>query len=132
MTLIKKYKLKTWYGFDDDIFYAARDFVKRKGAFPNYVVFNDHTYDQICFLISCSPKRECLLDDEGEEIISISDFQYEDCSLQCATTNQLKDKEFELIFEDDYDSGDDSSNGPETTVFDPVRLKELAAFKVVN
>jgi len=128
MTLVKKYRLKSWYGFDDDIFYAARDFVRRKGAFPNYVVFNDHTYDQICFLISCSPKRDCIAEDDGEENITISNFQYEDCSLQCATTNQLKDKEFELIFDDERGSDGDSEDDPETTVFDPVKLKEFAPF----
>jgi len=124
MYLTKKYKLKSWYGFDDDVYKAACNFVRKKDVFPNIVAFNKHTYEQICFIISNSPKRNQITDDDGKAEIEISKFAFLDCTMHCGYTVGLKDKEFELIYDDetDYDDGDDN---PEELIDDPVLEKEF-------
>jgi hypothetical protein len=111
MYLSKKHKMRTWYGFDRYIFKAADKFYDKFGEYPNMVVFNDFTYEQICWLVSISPKREGILNDEGEEIIEISKFNDKKYSLQCGTvTEGLKDREFELVYNDDTDDDEDNDN----------------------
>jgi len=110
MYLERNYKMRNWYGFDDHIFNAAKRFYAKHGIFPNTVVFNEHTYQQVCFLTSVSPKRACLVDDEGEDFIEIGIFKYIDCALQCAISEELNDKEFLLVFNDEPDDDDDSDD----------------------
>jgi hypothetical protein len=132
MYLSKKYKLKEWYSFDDDIFLSGVDFFKKKGFKPNIIEFNKHTYEQICFLISNSPKREFIENDDGQTEIEISKFAYQeyskdttfDClayTLRCCYNENLKDQEFEIIYDDDADFDDDE----EMPINNPVLEKEI-------
>lgn len=113
--LAKKYKMNSWYSFDDDIFYAAKNFHEEKRIFANMVIMNEHSYSQINFLTSISPKREVIVDDNGESEIEIGRFSYRDCSLAVATytgklSNYLEDMEFELIYDSDYGGDEDNVN----------------------
>ena len=113
MITAKKYKIDNWYGFYDRIDEAVDDFFIEKKRFPNYIVFNDHTYSQICFLFSVSPLRHYIIDDSDEQEITISKFEYDDCVIDCLTGGELRDKEFELLYdnETDYDDDDDDDDG---------------------
>jgi len=121
MYLSEKYKLKAWYSFDDDIFLSSEDFFKKKGFLPNLIAFNKHTFEQICYLISNSPKREFIVDDDGKHEVEISSFAYIDCSLRCCYMENLKDQEFEIIFDDESDFDDDE----EVPIDNPVLEKEI-------
>jgi len=104
--------MRTWYGFDDYIFNAACKFYGKYGVFPKVVAVNEHTYQQMCFLVSVSPKRKYIVEDEGEEIIQIGEFSYPDCSIEVDTTDDLKDREFMLIFDDRNEDDDEDSDEP--------------------
>jgi len=122
MYLTKKYKLKKWCSFNDDIFFSAKDFFNKKGFLPNLVAFNKHTYEQICFVISISPDdRKFIVDDDGKPEIEIIEFANIDCSLRCCYIEKLKDKEFKIIYDDDADFDDDE----ETPIDNPVLKKEI-------
>jgi hypothetical protein len=132
MYLSKKYKLKEWGSYNDDIYYSSKDFFKEKGFIPNIVAFNKHTYEQICFFTTISPERKFIKNDDGEGEIEISRFCYEEYSydpkdechlyiLHCVYIEKLKDKEFEIIYDDDADFDDDEK----TPIDNPVFKKEI-------
>ena len=110
MYLRKKYKMRMWSNFDKYIFGASDKFYERFEICPNIIAFNKHTYEQICFVISVSPKRKGLVEDNGDEIVEVCGFEDEDYKLECAICDDLKDKEFELVYEDESDDDDDETD----------------------
>src|SRR5208337_926637 len=128
MYLSKKYKLKEWGSFDDDIYYSSKDFFKEKGFMPNIVAFNKHTYKQICFFATISPKRKFIKDDNGVSEIEIPKFHYQEYSedpkvdclefiLHCCYIEELKDKEFEIIYDDDANFDNDEKTPIDNPIF---------------
>lgn len=112
MITTKIYKIDEWYGFYDKIDEAIDDFFEENNRLPNYITFSDHTYSQICFLFTCSPLRRYIVDDIGEEEITLEKFEYDDCELKCLIGVDMNDKEFELLYdnETDYDDDDDDDD----------------------
>ena len=59
-----------------------------------------------------------MIDDEGEETIELTGFQdFDKSNMQCAICEELKDKEFEIIFDDgkgmiDGDYNDENDVNP--------------------
>jgi hypothetical protein len=68
ITYTEKYKLKTWYNYDEGVYAAVIDFIERHRNEPNIIAFNKHTYTQICYVTSISPKREYAYSDEDGKI----------------------------------------------------------------
>jgi len=112
MWLSSKYQLKQWTSFDEDMIEAFWDFFHDMSKFPKYVSFNKHTYEQICFLCSFSPFRDEMMDVGGEEEIQIGSFVNEYCTMDCGINDDLKDKEFEMIWDDGDLGGDDDNKTP--------------------
>jgi len=56
--IIENNKFKDWYGFDIDIFEAMCYFIEKYGETPATIALNNHTYSQICYILSISPKGQ--------------------------------------------------------------------------
>jgi hypothetical protein len=128
MYLSTKYELKQWTSFSDDIYEAFLQFFHNMSHLPKYITLNTHTYEQICFICSFSPFRDDLEGiEEGDVEINISGFANELGTLICDIDDELKDREFELIWDDSYDDDDDDDSGTEP---EPVPMEEKEVCEV--
>lgn len=176
-TITESCKLKTWYDFDEDIFEAVHDFIDKYGCAPDIIAFNQHTYNQICYILSVSPKRQLYFGKEGKNeilfnylevdfkpfyhafrnnrhnglppeeeehengMISIYNpfgpdyvkFFWEGCAyITYRENDDLKNKEFRLIYVDeDEDDDSDDDNFDETPVL-PIESNDVENKLILN
>jgi hypothetical protein len=124
-------KEKEWTAWNKNISDAIDNFFASFSYYPDILEANDYTYSQIDFLINEIPGEKQNLrkiDDFSnkepiplqDEYVKISGFDNIKASLEFATDNELKDKEFRLIYDSDPDWGDE-----ETGIDVPVEELEL-------
>ena len=121
MKFEKRYFVRNWEKWSDDIKLAIEDFFATYSYYPNILSANAHTFSQFDFIINIkSDERERVskINDETGEIrrakedeqIEISSFESEETTLDFAEDNKMQDKEFALIYDSDPDWGDDDIN----------------------
>jgi len=115
MIVDKKYLIKEseWANWSDTLANAIKDFYDIFKLYPNILQANDYTFSQFDFLTNVdSDERQRVLHedditgktrlpDKTEEII-LNSFNYcEKADLDFAVDNQLANKEFRLIYDDE-------------------------------
>ena len=129
MKHIKNYEILRWNDWDHILARSIDDFFQTYHVYPNILLANKYTYSQIDFITTINPEKEknayLIVDDKiGEylesltkdknEAVGLTSFQKKLCELDFAVENELKDKEFALVFDDNPEWGDDNDNLPIT------------------
>jgi hypothetical protein len=112
MKLEKLYLIEKWVDWNRLISDAIHDFFSSFSYYPNILEANEHTFSQFDFLVNEMPdeKQNAQRMDDGKtskadenEYISLSSFENSCASVDFAVDNQLKDKEFRLVYDDEAD-----------------------------
>ena len=114
MKVEKTYTIKEgeWTTWSDTLAVAIKDFHSVYTLYPNILEANDYTFSQFDFLVNINPyERECVrLEDSitgamklpnQAEIISLKSFDCQNADINFAVDNQLADKQFRLIYDDE-------------------------------
>ena len=134
MKFQKVYSIKEgeWTRWSDTIADAIRDFCSVYTFYPNILEANDHTFSQFDFLVNIMPNERqrvvCTddvtgttkLPDEIENILLRSFDFCDEADIDFAVDNQLADKKFRLIYDDEpeWDEQEIPVNCPENE-FEP-------------
>ena len=115
MTIEKKYLIKEnkWTEWNETLADAIDDFHTFYALYPNILQANDYTFSQFDFLVNIIPDERhkvvrvddvagtTSLPDKTENIL-LSGFNYcKTADIDCAVDNQLADKEFRLVYDDE-------------------------------
>ena len=117
MKVEKIYLIKEgeWTKWNHTLAEAINDFYRVYVFYPNILAANDYTFSQFDFLTNVRPDERqyvsCKDDITGlkklpkeNEEIKLSSFSYDEkADLDFAIDNQLADKEFRLVYDDDPD-----------------------------
>jgi len=115
MKLEKKYSIKEgeWTKWSDTLASSINDFYKTYTFYPNILEANDHTLSQFDFLTNVRPDERLRVSGKDDisgitklpaetEEIKLNSFSFYDAAdLDFAVDNQLADKEFRLIYDDE-------------------------------
>ena len=125
--LIKKGE---WTKWSDTIANAIENFYSVYSYYPNILEANDHTFSQFDFLVNVKPdERQRVADlddvtgikrlpDETENILLKSFDFHDDADIDFAVDNQLTDRKFRLIYDDEpeWDKPEISEGCPENEI----------------
>ena len=139
MTKTKKYEVKKWTDWHNVISSSTDNFYDIYGLYPNILIANNHTYSQIYFMINIIPnakKSVFHIDDQTQEHIPVHDdeqieingYEAENYALTFAVDNEIADKSFTLMFDDNPDWDDDNSDEPDTPLTEPENVDRLTVF----
>ncbi|WP_055431322.1 hypothetical protein [Candidatus Symbiothrix dinenymphae] len=111
----KEYRFERWEDWSHAIADAIDDFFVSFAYSPEILAANDWTFSQFDFFVNVmhGEKEKCIPRDDKAAIagkngqISLCSFDKAGTSLRFAVDNQLKDKTFRLIYDDDADWGDE-------------------------
>ena len=115
MKIEKTYTIEEgkWTKWNDTLADAIDDFHIVYTLYPNILQANDYTFSQIDFLVNIIPderQKVVKVDDvkgtmsipNKTENIALQSFNYCDLAdIDCAVDNQLTDKEFRLVYDDE-------------------------------
>ena len=118
MKFEKQYKFETWNEWDHIIHISAEDFFNQFHFYPNYLLGNQHTFSQIDFIANMRPDMDIYKVEEltGKEYVvekekqtGIGIFTDKQCGfeIQFCIEEELADKEFNLIYDDEPDEDDE-------------------------
>ena len=105
MKITKKYTLDTWYDWNDHLDASIEQFINDTGLIPEVFVSNEHTQSQIDYVVFISDKKEKMSGStEGLDFSDffITSFASDRAILQFAVTEELKDKEYQIVYVDDF------------------------------
>jgi hypothetical protein len=122
MKIEKLYTIREneWTGWNKTISDSIDDFFASYSYYPNILEANDYTYSTIDFLVNEMPgEKQNVSKTDGfsnkktipsqDEYVKLSGFNNITASLEFATDNELKDKEFRLIYDSDPDFDDEEA-----------------------
>ena len=112
MKFEKKYLFKTWNDWNHAIAFSSEDFYSQFHYYPNYLLANDYTLSQIDFIASIRP------DISPNKIGSFSN-EEKGYDISFCIENELLNKEFTLVFDDEADKDAPIVNLPKSY---PVRV----------
>lgn len=112
MIFTKDYKIDLWSKWNEFVSAAIDDFIITFNHRPEILIANVHTHSQIDFIVNIKPDdRKKVLKENTEtgEIIRpareddivIDEFTYADCELTFCVNDELEDKYFRLVYDDD-------------------------------
>ena len=115
MTIEKLYSIKDgkWTEWSETLADAIDDFHIVYSLYPNILQANDYTFSQLDFLVNITPdeRKQVVIEDDitgtislpgKTENITLKSFDY--CNfadIDFAVDNQLADKEFKLVYDDE-------------------------------
>jgi hypothetical protein len=114
MKFEKKYKFETWNNWNDIIHTSSLDFYTQFHFYPNYLLANFHTFSQIDFIANIRPDMKANVIKHNEPVepdeeIGIGLFTDKVCGfeLQFCYEDEMSDKEFILIYDDEPDEDEE-------------------------
>jgi len=128
MIFKKIYSIKDgeWTKWIETITEAVDDFYIVYKLFPNFLEANEHTFSQFDFLVDVMPnKRQCVVCEDNltgskwllneKDDVYLSSFHYRDIDVCFCFDNQLPDKKFMLVYNDEpeWDEPEIPINCPE-------------------
>ena len=105
----KEYFIIEWTKWDSTVFGAIKNFYDTFTFKPNIMQANEHTFSQFDFLANVRPgDKQHIINEKGEkasedEEVSIGGFGCKLTDIDFAIDNQLQDKTFCLIYDDDVE-----------------------------
>ena len=120
MKFAKRYKISNWMDWNSQLSENIEDFFLSFSIFPNILEANPLSYSQIDFLVNVVPDEKNKLhrkDDftnqilrpRSHENVGITAYSNDCCMIDFAINENLKDKEFKLVFESNPDWGDEEN-----------------------
>ena len=110
MKITKKYTLDTWYDWNDHLEASIEEFINDTGLIPELFVSNEHTQSQIDYVVFISDKKKKMngsTEDMEFSDFFITSFASDRTILQFAVSEELKDKEYQIVYVDNlYWAGD--------------------------
>jgi len=115
MKIEKLYSIKIgkWTEWSETLANAIKDFHITYSLYPNILQANDYTFSQFDFLVNINPaeRQQVVVEDDltgimklpnKKENIILSGFDFRNLAdIDFAVDNQLTDKEFRLVYDDD-------------------------------
>ncbi len=136
MYLEKSFKLKLWSKWDDEVADASKEFIKEYAVSPNRFMANPWSLSQIEFVTEISKMREYTfkydpvskeynIPYKEDESIHINWFSCPDGTfeLEFYYDQEMKDKEFKIIFCDEEEDDDDDESETPAPVDNPVLVE---------
>ena len=130
MIFRNKYTISKWTDWGHDLSKSIDDFHDQYSYYPNILEANSYTYSQLDFLtnLDFEERRKVIRKNElsnlaelpsDDDIIELSTFKSNNCSLDFAINENLSDKEFLLIFDSEPDW-----DGESTKITSPVEVSQ--------
>ena len=130
MLFRNKYTVSRWTDWSHQLSDSIDNFYNQYSKYPNIFEANSYTYSQIDFLtnVDSNERSKVIKKNElsniseppsGDDLIKLSSFLSNNCSLDFAINEKLDDKEFMLI----YDSEPDW-DGESTKITAPVEVRQ--------
>jgi len=114
MKIDKTYSIKEgkWTKWSSALADAIKDFYSTNTLYPNILEANEYTFSQFDFLTNIMPdeRQNVVIEDSlagtrslpnCSEKILLSGYNNNDADIDFAVDNQLADKEFRLVYDDD-------------------------------
>lgn len=117
----KKYQLSSWNDWDHMVANSIDDFFQSFSLYPTILLANSFTYSQIDFITTINPEKKKnihkILENDSDqnsnsmtfnekENVGLASFRKGTCELDFAVDQELKDREFSLVYDDEPDWGD--------------------------
>ena len=114
------YTISKWTDWSHNLANSINDFHNKFSFYPNILEANSYTHSQIDFLtnVDSEERKKVVRKNEEldmdvlpseEDVINLSVFQVNKCSLDFAVNEELNDKELQLIYDSEPDWDDDAT-----------------------
>jgi hypothetical protein len=96
----RKFRIKDWKKWDDDINLAAKDFLSKHLVYPNILVANNSTFNQI----DGRANRKRIVNQKGQKPkgnkqVALEGFKTSDCNLKFCINEKLPVRKFILAYD---------------------------------